>query len=113
MKPKLLIIVLMLCHSVVFAQITTPVVRANFGVDGELRANVLYSSTTSSDDWFLQGTLPGSGTFIIDTTGAAAIMARYATDINFRKLPFTKRMRFPEYTVLNGRLLVDALFTRD
>ncbi|WP_336516818.1 T9SS type A sorting domain-containing protein [Pollutibacter soli] len=113
MKPKLLTIVLMLFHSVVFAQITTPVVRANFGVDAELRANVLYSSTTSSDDWFLQGTLPGSGTFIIDTTGAAAIMARYATDINFRKLPFTKRMRFPEYTVVSGRLLVDALFTRD
>src|SRR5438034_527583 len=39
------------------AQITTPVVKANFGVDADLRANYFNGLITgSSDDWFNNGT---------------------------------------------------------
>ena len=74
----LLILITSICAS---AQITTPVVRANFGVDGDLRANYLTSIgvTGSADDWFWDAT-PGTGRNVIDTTGAAAIIQGYNTD---------------------------------
>ena len=57
------------------AQITTPVVRANFGVDADLRANYLTGTgvTGAADDWFWDGTA-GTGRNVIDTTGAAKIV---------------------------------------
>ncbi|MDQ6608468.1 MAG: T9SS type A sorting domain-containing protein, partial [Bacteroidota bacterium] len=51
--------------------------------------------------------------FIIDTTGAAALVARYATDVASRRLPFYRGMRYPGFTVVNNRLLLDAVFIRD
>ena len=54
------------------AQTITPVIKANFGVEGDLRANFYNNFVQSgNDDWFNNGTA-GAGAFVIDTTGAAA-----------------------------------------
>src|SRR5438309_2247580 len=88
------------------AQITTPTINANFGVDGELRTNIEGNFAQSSDDWFGNGA-PGVGQQVIDTTGAASIYARYLVDPAFRKEPFFRTMRVPQYTVVNNRLWID------
>lgn len=95
------------------AQITTPVIRANFGVDADLRANYFNGFfQAGNDDWFNNGT-SGPGEFMIDTTGAAAVVARYLVDIPFRRLPFYRTMRFAPFTVVNNRLVLDAVMIRD
>lgn len=100
------------------AQITTPVLKANFGVDGELRANIFNNggpfNQSGNDDWFSNAN--GTGQFVIDTTGAAAIVAGYLSDVSpYRKrmASFYRPMRVPQYTVINNRLWLDALFVRD
>jgi len=96
------------------AQITYPIIKANFGVEADLRANFFNGLVQSgNDDWFLLPGTPGPGQFIIDTTGTATLLANYSSNPNSRKLPFFKSMRFPPYTVVNNRLLVDAYFVRD
>ena len=96
------------------AQITTPVIRANFGVDADLRSNFFNGAVQSgNDDFFMLPGSLGTGQFVIDTAGAAAINARYAADPAFRRLPFYRTMRFPAYTVVNNRLLIDAVYIRD
>ncbi len=106
--------VLSVVQQPVFSQITSPVIRANFGVDGELRANYFSTSLQpGNDDWYnLPGT-PGIGAFIIDTTGAAAIVARYATDIPFRRTTFARTMNYTAYSVVNNRVVLDAIMVRD
>ncbi len=94
------------------AQITTPVLKASFGVDGDLRANYFNGFVSFNDDWFNNGTA-GSGVFVIDTTGSASIVSRYATDLDFRKLPFYRTMRYPAFTTITSRLLIDAVYIRD
>ena len=96
------------------AQITTPVIRARFGVDGELRSNYFNGLLQAgNDDWFaLPGTV-GTGEFIIDTTGAAAIVSNYMTIPASRRQPFFRTMRFPQFSVVNNRLLLDAVMIRD
>lgn len=94
------------------AQITTPVKRANFGVDGDLRANFFNSFLENgNDDWFRNAA--GTGDFIIDTTGAAYILSRYAADPNFRRIPFFRGMRHPQFSIVNGMMLIDGIFIRD
>jgi len=98
------------------SQITTAVVRANFGVDADLRANYFSGSITSSgDDWFNNGTA-GTGRYVIDTTGAAAIVAGYLTDVS----PWPKRMAslfrpmsLPQFSNVNRRIWLDAIYVRD
>ncbi|HKH60994.1 MAG TPA: T9SS type A sorting domain-containing protein [Flavitalea sp.] len=113
MKKNLLILTLLSgITSVLFAQVTTPAKRANFGVDADLRANFFDNAIeTGNDDWFRNnGTV---GEFIIDTTGAAYLLSRYASDPSSRRLPFFRNMRFPQFSVVNGKLLIDAMFIRD
>ena len=94
------------------SQVTTPVIKANFGVDGDLRANFFNGSVLNgNDDWFINNGFPGEG--IIDTTGAASILSRYASDPNSRKQSFFRGMRFPQFAVVNNRLLIDGIFIRD
>ena len=112
MKTFLPLFCLLIPFTSTNAQITSPVLRASFGVDGDLRANSLNGFNTFNDDWFRNGT-PGSGVFVIDTTGAASIVSRYATDPSFRKLPFYRTMSYPAYTTITNRLLIDAVFIRD
>ncbi|MFI5132238.1 MAG: T9SS type A sorting domain-containing protein [Chitinophagales bacterium] len=109
-----LILLLLIFSSTVSSQITSPVIRANFGVDADLRANYYNNALQAgNDDWYnLPGTA-GAGQFIIDTTGAAAIVARYATDVAFRRTSFARTMRFPAYSVINNRTLLDAILVRD
>ncbi len=95
------------------AQTITPVIKAGFGVEGDLRANYYNNFVQSgNDDWFNNGTA-GAGAFVIDTTGAAAIVARYAIDPAFRKLPFYRTMKYPAFSVVNNKLLLDAILIRD
>ncbi|MGZ3911888.1 MAG: hypothetical protein ACXVBR_17505, partial [Flavisolibacter sp.] len=100
------------------AQITTPIIRAGFGVDADLRARYFSGSLQNgNDDWFmLPGTGLSLGEAVIDTTGAAAIVAGYTSDVS----PFPKRMTSfyramsrPQFSVVNNRLWLDALFVRD
>jgi len=98
-------------------QITTSVLRANFGVDADLRANYLQGTgiTGSADDWFNNGT-PGSGRNVIDSTGAASIIAGYNSDASpwpKRMATFYRGMSLPTFTVFNNRLWLDALYVRD
>jgi len=54
------------------AQITYPIIKANFGVEADLRSNFFNGLVQSgNDDWFLFPGTPGAGQFVIDTTGAA------------------------------------------
>jgi hypothetical protein len=95
------------------AQITGPVIRANYGVDADLRANYFNGAVSAgNDDWFNNGTA-GIGQFIIDTNGAASIVAKYASQPATRMLSFSRLMRQAPYTTVNNRLLLDAIFTRD
>ena len=114
MKTTLRILLLVFSFHWAQSQITTPVIKANFGVDGELRCNYFYNFPQSgNDDWFRYPATPGSGDFVIDTTGAAAIVARYAIDPTFRQLPFFRTMRYPPYSLMNNKRIIDAVFIRD
>lgn len=98
------------------AQITVPIIKAAFGVDADLRANYFNGFVQSgNDDWFNNGTA-GTGNFVIDTTGAAAIVAGYLSDVSpfpRRMAPLYRSMSRPKFTVINNRLWLDALFVRD
>ncbi len=95
-------------------QITTPAIRANFGVDADLRSNFFNGLVQSgNDDWFKLPGSSGTGEYMIDTSGAAAILAGYISNPNSRKLPFFRNMRFPAYSTVNNRILIDAVFVRD
>jgi hypothetical protein len=119
MKTPLLTFFLALFSLTGFAQITTPITKANFGVDADLKSRSLNGSLATGDDWYTHPTTSGTvsnGTFVIDTTGAAAVVAGYATDVS----PFPKRsaslfrgMAKPAFTIVNNRLWLDALFIRD
>ena len=101
---------------IVSAQITTPIIKAAFGVDADLRANFFNGFVQSgNDDWFNNGTA-GTGFFVIDTTGAAAVVAGYLSDISpwpKRMAPLYRSMSRPKFTVVNNRLWLDAIFVRD
>ena len=89
-------------------QIITPQIKANFGVDADLRANFFDGFVVNgNDDWF--SNILGTGKHIIDTVGASYIVSRYASDFNFRKVPFFRGMRYPQFSVINNRLLLDAI----
>ncbi len=104
---------LLLFASLANAQIVTPVIKANFGVDADLKANFINNSINSgNDDWFNDGT-PGTGGFIIDTTGSAALMSQYSADPTLRKNSFVRGMNYPMYSTVNGKLLYDAVYVRD
>jgi len=116
MKTPLLSFFIVLFSFTASSQITTAMVKANFGVDADLKARMLNGNLTAGDDWY---TFPGTsgttanGTFVIDTTGAASVLAGYASDVS----PFPKRMASiyrtmsrPAFSVVNNRLWLDALF---
>ncbi|MEO6406727.1 MAG: T9SS type A sorting domain-containing protein [Ferruginibacter sp.] len=94
------------------AQITSPVIRANFGVEADLACNYYGAPQPGNDDWFSNGNL-GTGSFVIDTTGAAALVAGYTTNPASRMFPFSRFMRVAPYTTVNNRIWLDAIFHRD
>jgi hypothetical protein len=113
MKKIIHLAVLLLFSNFLTAQITSPIQKARFGVDGELRANYLGGSMYfGTDDWFINYNV-GGGRAVIDTTGAAAMMARYAVDPAFRRQPFYRTMSVPQYSIINEKLWIDAVNIRD
>ncbi|HEX7847746.1 MAG TPA: T9SS type A sorting domain-containing protein [Chitinophagaceae bacterium] len=111
----LFFIILLSCPLFMTAQITAPIIKARFGVDGELRTNFFPPGITGNDDWFNNGTA-GVGEFVIDSTGAAAIIAGYNSDV----APWTKRMASfyrtmsrPPFSIVGNRLWLDAIYVRD
>jgi len=88
-------------------------VRANFGLDADVRHNFFNGSTLSgNDDWFSFADA-GTGIFVIDTTGAAAIFNGYTSSASSRLRSFARGMRFPLLSTINGRIYYDASFVRD
>lgn len=95
------------------SQITSPVIRANFGVDADLKANYFYATALAgSDDWFKQSE-SGIGDFVIDTTGAASILSQYNASVANRRTSISRSMRYPIFSLMNNKLLMDAVFVRD
>lgn len=113
MKRAILHIIALLLWHFVPAQITSPVKRANFGLDAGLRANFFNGIIDTDDDWFRTVGSNGTGDFIIDTTGAAAIIAAYTTNPASRSAAFSRGMRFPLLSTINNRIYYDAAFIRD
>jgi hypothetical protein len=117
MKTTLLTVLISLVISNTgFTQITSPIIKARFGVDADLRTNYFNGSVSSgNDDWFNNGTA-GTGEFVIDTSGAAAMIAAYNADASpwkKRSSSFYRGMSKPPFSVIGNRLWLDALFVRD
>src|SRR5678816_2998486 len=117
MKTTLLIFLILLSPLFFYGQITIPIIKARFGVDGDLRANYFNGAIQSSnDDWFNLATgvlaTDTTGKAVIDTTGAAAILAGYLTDVSpwpRRRASFYRTMSRPTFSVINNRLWLDAI----
>ena len=116
MKQFLLLLMGVVFSVICSAQITTPIIKAAFGVDADLRANYFNGFVQSgNDDWFNNGTA-GTGNFVIDTTGAASVVAGYLSDVSpwpKRMAPLYRSMSRPKFSVINNRLWLDAIFVRD
>lgn len=99
-----------------YTQITTPIIKARFGVDADVRTNYFNGAVASgNDDWFNNGTA-GTGEFVIDTTGAAAMIASYLSDAapwHKRMSSFYRTMSKPPFSIVSNRLWLDAIFVRD
>ena len=101
-----------------YSQITTPQIKAGFGVDGDLRSNFFNGFVQAGNsDWFkLPGTPASDTLFVIDTTGAASVIAGYLSDVSpwpKRMSSFYRTMSKPPFSVINNRLWIDAIFVRD
>ncbi|MEO7266101.1 MAG: T9SS type A sorting domain-containing protein [Ferruginibacter sp.] len=112
MKNLYLLLITSLLINTSNAQITTPVIKANFGVEADLACNYFGAPQPGNDDWFSNGN-SGTGSFVIDTTGAAALVAAYTTNPLTRMLSFSRFMRVAPYTTVNNRIWLDAIFHRD
>lgn len=113
MKTILPLLVCMLQCTVSAAQITSPQVKANFGVDSDLRNNFFVNTaTTAVDDWFVNGGA-GTGRFVVDTNGATAVYNGYLSNPASRNQAIIRNMSMPPFSLANGRLLIDAVFARD
>jgi len=112
MKTNLLLLTLLFSNAL-SAQITTPVIKANFGVDADLRSNYFNNAAIpGNDDWFRNNKF-GSGIAVIDTTGAAAIVANYISNPASRLSSFSRLMAPPFYSTVQNKLVIDAVFHRD
>jgi hypothetical protein len=113
MRQILQLLLAVMMPLLTLSQITTPVIKANFGVEGDLRANFFSGfAQAGNDDWFHGGSA-GPGINVIDTTGSSFIVNRYIIQPSTRMQPFFRGMRYPQFTVVNNRLLIDAIFIRD
>ena len=113
MKVLLPLSFLLLSIQLATSQITTSIIKANFGVEADLSSNYYnHLFLPGIDDWFTNGDA-GTGQFIIDTTGAAGIVDAYTTNPATRVASFSRHMNQVFYSVINNKLLLDAVFTRD
>ncbi|MGF2410838.1 T9SS type A sorting domain-containing protein [Ferruginibacter sp.] len=112
MKTHLLIVSFFTFINSLTAQITSPAIKANFGVDGELQGGFFNNAISTSDDWF-KNLRFGTGQAIIDTAGAAAIVANYTSNPASRMTSFSRLMKPAFYSTLQNHLVIDAVFHRD
>lgn len=112
MKQFYFVALLLAMHSPISAQLNNGGLNASFGVDADTKAGYLkygpITGTVSSDDWFSSSTASGSN--VIDTTNATYYKSLLQAGNN---ISFSKRMSAPYYSTVNGRLWLDALYTRD
>jgi len=95
------------------AQIITPIIKANFGIDADLRANYFNTAAVAgNDDWYHNGNV-GAGIGVIDTSGASSIYNGYLSNPASRNKVLIRRMSYPPFSVVNNTLLMDAAFIRD
>lgn len=106
---------MLLTTLVVSAQITSPIIRAGFGVDADLMRSYFNNAVqTGNDDWFNSNTIENAtDDFVIDTTGAAAIYAGYTSNPGSRFNSFVRGMRYPLLSTIKNRIYYDAVFIRD
>ncbi len=113
MKKYLLLIIMAGMLNRANGQITTPIVKANFGIESDLSSNFYNNAAQPAvDDWYSNG-LPGTGVAVIDTSGAASIVAGYTSNPASRSFSFSRLMKQPPFSTINNRLLIDAVFHRD
>jgi hypothetical protein len=113
MKQNLLLFIAISVSLHAVSQITTPQIKANFGVDADLRANYFNNGVvTGNDEWFNNGT-PGAGKFVIDTSGASAIVNGYYADESNLNKTIIRTMSFAPFSIVNNDKLIDAVFVRD
>jgi hypothetical protein len=112
MKTCLAILFLIVLHAKGICQLNTGGFHAGFGVDADTRAGYLkygpVNGTIASDDWFSSST--ASGTNVIDTSDSQNYKALLQAGNN---ISFSKRMSQPLYTNVNGKIWLDAVYTRD
>lgn len=110
--PFLFLCLMLVNGQTTYAQITSPQIRAGFGIDADLSSNFFNNVVQSgNDDWFTNAA--GTGISVIDTTGAAQLISQYLSNANTREVPVFRGMSYPPFSVQNNKLLVDAIFIRD
>jgi hypothetical protein len=110
--PFLFLCLMLVNGQITYAQITSPQIRAGFGIDADLSSNFFNNVVQSgNDDWFTN--TAGTGISVIDTTGAAQLISQYLSNTNTRSVPVFRGMSYPPFSVQNNKLLVDAVFIRD
>ncbi|MFM7079276.1 MAG: HYR domain-containing protein, partial [Bacteroidota bacterium] len=113
------------------AQCFTPYNVANFGLEGDMRANTpgtLIAPPPSNaaglpqDDWFFNAANPGLGNGVIGTTAATSPNGISAADFKAliqgasligRNRTYVQRAADPTFTFRNGYLMLDAVAARD
>lgn len=117
MKKIVLIQFLALCVYAGSSQVPFPTTQGKFGIEADAQADMFMgvnSPCSDCDDWFFkQVPNGGNSLFVIDTTGAAAILAGYQSDPATRNIPFYRKMSYPSFYQTNERTLIDAVFVRD
>ncbi len=118
MKKIVLILLMTICVYMGYTQIITPTVQGRFGIDADAQHNVFVVPATPCSDcddwWYPQVDNGNNSLFVIDTTGAAAMSARYlANPAAYNNIPFYRKMSYPAFYQTNQRTLIDAVFVRD
>ncbi|WP_205513579.1 T9SS type A sorting domain-containing protein [Longitalea arenae] len=117
MKKIVLILLMAKCAYVGYSQVITPTVQGKFGIDADAQSNMFVTTSSSCndcDDWFFKQVPNGNNSmFVIDTTGAGAILAGYQSNAATRNIPFYRKMGYPSFYQTNQRTLIDAVFVRD
>lgn len=89
--------------------------HAGFTIDGDTRVGYAKfgpssASAFNNDDWFLPSAYGGTGIGVLDTTGTSG----YKTSLQAKQnISFTRRMSKPMFTVVNNKLWLDAIYSRD
>jgi hypothetical protein len=116
-KTVLTLLVMYLCAYAGNSQIMAPIIEGKWGIDADAQSDMFVVSSSSCsdcDDWYYNEILGiSSGLFVIDTTGAGAIVANYFSNPASVNIPFYRKMRYPAFYQTGERTLIDAVFVRD